>query len=194
MNTLFRHTDDELVSLYVGGLNEAFDTLLLRHKDRLFSYILANVHDEDLANDIFQETFVKVIICLREERYTQSGKFYSWLTCIARNLIVDSFRARQTNETALRQEMLQSLLDKPHELEENREYEINRCLNEMKGLVDALPETQQEVVRMHYFENMSFKDIAVIKGMSINTALGRMHYAINNMRRMAVKRNFQPYV
>ena len=98
MEKLSRHTDEELVKLYVEGLNEAFDTLLLRYKDRLFGYILSNVHDEDIANDIFQETFFKVIVSLRKGRYVENGKFYVWLSSIAHNVIVDSFRKQQTQE------------------------------------------------------------------------------------------------
>ena len=99
MEKLSRHTDEELVKLYVEGLNEAFDTLLIRYKDRLFGYILSNVHDEDIANDIFQETFFKVIVSLRKGRYVENGKFYVWLSSIAHNVIVDGFRKQQTSTT-----------------------------------------------------------------------------------------------
>lgn len=196
MKNFRQYTDDELVTLYVDGVNEAFDMLLLRHKDRLFTYILIQVHDEDIANDIFQETFMKVIVCLKEGRYTMTNRFYSWISCIAKNLVFDRFRSRQTEDGVCQKDLQNILYGNEHEEPdgEKRERELEQCMLEMKGLIDKLPETQQEVVRMHYFQNKSFKDIALQKNISINTALGRMHYAINNMRRMASKQHFEPYV
>lgn len=195
MENLSRHTDEELVKLYVEGLNEAFDTLLIRYKDRLFGYILSNVHDEDIANDIFQETFFKVIVSLRKGRYVENGKFYVWLSSIAHNVIVDSFRKQQTQDNAFRgKEMEWMAADCLQNDVNERENNLSRNFCEVNALVSCLPEAQQDIVRMFYYQKMSFKEIAAAKSICLNTALGRMHYAICNMRKMAAKRRFEPYV
>lgn len=197
MEKLSHHTDEELVKLYVEGLNEAFDTLLVRYKDRLFGYILSNVHDEDLANDIFQETFFKVIISLRKRRYVESGKFYVWLSSIAHNVIIDNFRKQQTQDNAVGSKEFESMTADSLQLQSDvneRESNHSRNLCEINALISCLPEAQQDIVRMYYYQKMSFKEIAAAKSICLNTALGRMHYAINNMRKMAAKRQFEPYV
>ena len=189
------HTDDELIAAYLKGDNLSFDALLERYKQKLFSYILSTVHREDLADDIFQDTFVKAIVCMRKGRYKMNGKFYSWLLCIAHNVIIDNFRYEQSVEGLNRSEINEHLYadngleGSPREIEMERENSLSR-LNE---LIDQLPENQQEVLRMRVYENMSFKDIAEHTGTSVNTALGRMHYAVNNMKRMANDRRIIPY-
>lgn len=195
MEKLSRHTDEELVKLYVEGLNEAFDTLLIRYKDRLFGYILSNVHDEDIANDIFQETFFKVIVSLRKGRYVENGKFYVWLSSIAHNVIVDGFRKQQTQDNAFRGKEIEWMAADCLQNDVNeRENNLSRNFCEVNALVNCLPEAQQDIVRMFYYQKMSFKEIAAAKSICLNTALGRMHYAICNMRKMAAKRQFEPYV
>lgn len=195
MKTLSHHTDKELVRMYVEGLNEAFDTLLLRHKDRLFGYILTNVHDEDLANDIFQETFFKAIVFLRKGRYEDNEKFYVWLARIAHNVMIDQFRKQQTQDSTMSCKELEWMTANEENLsnaeERERLYEKNLC--EVNDLVELLPEAQQDIVRMYYFQNMSFKEIAAAQNICLNTALGRMHYAIHNMRKMANMRHFHPF-
>lgn len=189
------HTDDELIAAYLKGDNLSFDALLERYKQKLFSYILSTVHREDLADDIFQDTFVKAIVCMRKGRYKMNGKFYSWLLCIAHNVIIDNFRYEQSVEGLNRSEINEHLYadngleGSPREIEMERE----NSLSQLNELIDQLPENQQEVLRMRVYGNMSFKDIAEHTGTSVNTALGRMHYAVNNMKRMANDRRIIPY-
>ena len=189
------HTDDELIAAYLKGDNLSFDALLERYKQKLFSYILSTVHREDLADDIFQDTFVKAIVCMRKGRYKMNGKFYSWLLCIAHNVIIDNFRYEQSVEGLNRSEINEHLYadngleGSPREIEMERE----NSLSQLNELIAQLPENQQEVLRMRVYENMSFKDIAEHTGTSVNTALGRMHYVVNNMKRMANDRRIIPY-
>ena len=154
MKTLKSMTDEELVVLYAQGDNTAFDVLLNRHKSSIHSYIYFIVRNKELTEDIFQETFVKVIMTIKQGRYTENGKFKAWITRIAHNLIIDNFVRHQV-------------------------------LSDVKKLVKHLPDSQREVLEMRYYQDLSFKEIADITGVSINTALGRMRYAILNMRRMA---------
>ncbi len=188
-------TDDELIATYLKGDDLSFDALLERYKQKLFAYILSTVHREDLADDIFQDTFVKAIVCMRKGRYKMNGKFYSWLLCIAHNVIIDHFRYEQSVEGLNRSEINDHLYADnglegcPREIELERE----NSLNQLNDLIGQLPENQQEVLRMRIYENMSFKDIAEHTGTSVNTALGRMHYAVNNMKRMANERRIIPY-
>lgn len=195
MNPYSFRSDDELIAAYLKGDNLSFDALLERYKQKLFAYILSTVHREDLADDIFQDTFVKAIVCMRKGRYKMNGKFYSWLLCIAHNVIIDNFRYEQSVEGLNRSEINDHLyadngLDgTPSEIELERE----NSLNQLNELIDQLPENQQEVLRMRVYENKSFKDIAEQTGTSVNTALGRMHYAVNNMKRMANDRRIVPY-
>lgn len=193
MDNLSHRTDEQLVSLYVKGNNEAFDILLERYKVRLYTYISYSIHNADTAGDIFQETFVKAIMTLKQGRYKESGKFYPWLTRIAHNLIIDQFRAEKNNGSLLNDEPALSLR-KHEETGEDGDRIDEQVFEEICHLVDYLPESQKEIVQMRIYQNLSFKEIAQIKGLSINTALGRMRYAILNMRRMANERQLTPYV
>lgn len=193
MDNLSHRTDEQLVSLYVKGNNEAFDILLERYKVRLYTYISYSIHNADTADDIFQETFVKAIMTLKQGRYKESGKFYPWLTRIAHNLIIDQFRAEKNNGSLLNDEPTLSLC-KHEETGEDGDRIDEQVFEEICHLVDYLPESQKEIVQMRIYQNLSFKEIAQIKGLSINTALGRMRYAILNMRRMANERQLTPYV
>jgi len=184
-------SDEQLISLYVDGKNEAFDELLERHKDRVYMYIYHAVRNDDLANDIFQDTFVKAIMTIKQGRYVDNGHFQAWITRIAHNLIIDYYRM-------VRNENLQSTDDTDVNILNRKElsdFTIEDNLvtaqihSDVRQLVKALPDSQREVLVMRYYKNMSFKEIADVTGVSINTALGRMRYAILNMRRMAEEHN-----
>ena len=195
MDNLSKLTDDQLVARYLDGVNEAFDALLARYKDRLYSYIYYSVRNADVTDDLFQETFVKAIVTLRQGRYTETGKFYSWLVRIAHNLIIDLFRQEQ-NESTISNDEVERDLYGAGELTYNsaeREMEAEKSMALVCQLIDYLPENQKEIVNMRIYQNMSFKEIAEQKGMSINTALGRMRYALINMRRMADEQAIIPY-
>jgi len=187
-------TDEKLALLYVKGNNSAFDELLERTQTKLFTYIMFVVHDHDLADDIFQETFVKVITKLQNGQYTDSGKFQFWITRIAHNCIMDWYRLQQSQhivepnrENDLENLSGASILDTFRESELVNE----QVLRDVKRMMDALPAPQREVVYMRYYQQLSFKEIAEITGVSINTSLGRMRYALLNMRRMAKEHNIE---
>ena len=188
MNNYKDKSDEQLITLYVDGNNEAFDALLERHKDRVFVYITHSVKNPDMADDIFQETFVKVITKLQHGQYTDSGKFQFWVTRIAHNVIMDWYRAQRnehivepTEDNDLQNLRGASVLDTYRETELVNE----QVLRDVKKMMNALPAPQREVVYMRYYQQLSFKEIAEITGVSINTSLGRMRYALMNLRRMA---------
>jgi len=187
MRNLDKYTDEQLVAAYASGDNEAFDALLLRHKNRLFTYIVQMVRCRDLADDIFQETFVKAITTIRQGRYSDFGKFSAWITRIARNLAIDSFRAEKSEATVSTDDTNFDVLNRRELSEETVEDAMIdlQIEHDVRRLVDELPEPQREVLMMRFYKNLSFKEIAEITGVSINTALGRMRYAILNMRRLA---------
>jgi len=183
-------TDEQLALSYVNGNNQAFDLLLSRNQSKLFSYILFVVHEQDLANDIFQETFVKVITKLQEGKYVSSGKFAAWIMRIAHNVIMDWYRdnkAQNIIDTNNENELTDC--DKSNIFDINIEdrYVNEQVLCDVKKMMNLLPATQREIVFMRFYQDMSFKEIAETTGISINTALGRMRYAILNLRRMAKK-------
>ena len=187
-------TDETLALLYVGGDNRAFDELLTRNQQKLYSYILFAVHDPELANDVFQDTFVKVISRLQEGKYTDSGKFAFWLTRIAHNIIMDSYRQQRsehivepTEDNDLSNLRSEDLMD----INRENEYVNAQVMKDVRHMMEALPAPQREVVYMRYYQDLSFKEIAEITGVSINTSLGRMRYALINMRRMAKQHNIQ---
>ncbi len=187
MQTLKLLADDQLVSAYAKGDNSAFDELLSRHQSRLYSYILHIVKDEDLANDLFQETFVKAIMTIKQNRYNETGKFSAWISRIAHNLIIDYFRQEKSENTVSADDEDANLLNRKDLCDDNIEdmLVVDQIHADVKRLVDALPDSQREVLVMRYYKDMSFKEIAEATNVSINTALGRMRYAILNMRRIA---------
>lgn len=191
MQILSKQTDEQLVQAYSQGDNKAFDTLLQRHQSRLFLYIMQIVKSKDLADDIFQETFVKAIMTIRQGRYTESGKFSSWLTRIAHNLIIDFYRQGKAQNTVSTDEDSVDLLNRKDLCDGTIEdFIINDNINnDIRRLVEALPESQRQVLEMRFYQDMSFKEIADATNVSINTALGRMRYAILNMRRIAKENN-----
>jgi len=180
-------TDEQLVRAYAKGNNEAFDTLLRRHQDRIFSYILRIIKNEDIANDIFQETFVKAIQTIRLGRYTENGKFPAWISRIAHNLIIDYYRQEKSENLQSADLTDVDILNRKELCEDTIEDIMisNQIRDDVKYLIEELPELQKEVLMMRYYQNLSFKEIAEITGVSINTALGRMRYAILNLRRIA---------
>ena len=191
MEKLAQMTDDMLVSLYIGGNNSAFDVLLNRHKDRLYHYIYFIVRTKEVAEDIFQETFVKAIVRLQEGRYQPDGKFGAWITRIAHNLVIDQFRQERNENLVSNDESEVDLLNNAALAEGPIENQMvnEQVLRDVRALVNELPDCQREVVFMRYYQQLSFKEISDITGVSINTALGRMRYAILNMRRIAAEKN-----
>lgn len=192
MENISRLTDEELAISYVRGNNRAFDELLSRNQSKLFSYILFVVRDEDKANDLFQETFVKVITKLHQGRYVDSGKFGAWIMRIAHNVIMDWYREQRsrnliepTDENNLSNLSGNEILDSNVE---NR-YVNDQIMVDVKNMMNMLPPTQREVVFMRFYQDLSFKEIAETTGVSINTSLGRMRYAILNLRRMSKEHN-----
>ena len=187
-NTL---TDEQLVSNYANGNNNAFDVLLNRHKNRVYAYILNIVKDRDLANDLFQETFVKAIVTIGQGRYTENGKFLAWIMRIAHNLIIDFYRQEKSVAQLSCDNDEVDILNRKELSEATVEDTIvrNQILNDVKHLVSTLPDSQRRVLEMRYYMDMSFKEIAEATGVSINTALGRMRYAILNLRRTAEEKN-----
>lgn len=184
-------TDDKLVASYAKGNNEAFDILLKRHQDKVFNYIFKIVKNEDIANDIFQDTFVKAIMTIKQGRYTENGKFPAWISRIAHNLIIDYYRQEKSENIKSCDVEDVDILNKKELSEETIEDVIitDQIHSDVKHLVKVLPDLQREVLLMRYYKNMSFKEIADATGVSINTALGRMRYAILNMRRIAEEKD-----
>lgn len=194
MKTFANRTDEELALLYAAGNNKAFDELLARNQQKVFDYIQFVVHDYDLSNDIFQDTFIKAIIYLQDGKYTDTGKFYFWLTRIAHNAIIDKFRRiKSAHIVEPNDDNDLSNLTSDELKEGNREMEFvnNQIRADVRHMISMLPANQREVVYMRYYLDLSFKEIAEITGVSINTSLGRMRYAILNMRRMAKKNHMQ---
>ena len=187
MNKLDLMTDEDLVVLYAEGNNTAFDVLLNRYKSSIYSYIYFIVHNKELAEDIFQETFVKVIMTIKQRRYTDTGKFKAWITRIAHNLIIDNYRQERCENTISNDEREVDLFNNIKLCDGTVEDRIVRhqVLSDVRKVVKYLPDNQREVLELRYYQDLSFKEIADITGVSINTALGRMRYAILNLRRMA---------
>ena len=191
MQKLNKLTDDMLVAAYAEGDNKAFDALLMRHQSRVFSYICTIVKNRDIADDIFQETFIKAITTIRQGRYSETGKFTSWITRIAHNLIIDFYRQDKSDTTVSSDDESVDILNSKDLTEGNIEdFLVDSQINkDIHRIIGALPESQREVRDMRFFRDMSFKEIAEATGVSINTALGRMRYALINMRRIAAENN-----
>ena len=181
-------SDEQLAMLYVQGNNRAFDELLSRTQSKLFTYIMFVVRDHDVADDIFQDTFVKAITKLQQGLYTDSGKFQFWLSRIAHNCIMDWYRQQQSSHiTEVNEDNNLQNLKSASVMDICKETEMvnEQVLIDIKKMVDQLPTSQREVVYMRYYQQLSFKEIAELTGVSINTSLGRMRYALINLRRMA---------
>ena len=188
MKKLQDMTDEELALSSIDGNNRAFDLLLLRNQSNIYSYILFIVHDRETAEDLFQDTFVKAIAYMQDGRYTTSGKFAGWLMRIAHNTVMDWYRSlAQFHFVEANKDNDLSNVSDPSLVVDNIEnqYVNSQTLKDVRRLLDMLPMIQREVVYMRFYQQLSFKEIAETTNCSINTALGRMRYAVLNMRRMA---------
>ena len=193
METLQKMTDDALVALYSKGNNQAFDILLDRYNDKLYSYIYFVVRNEEQTEDLFQETFVKAIVTIQQGRYSADGKFGAWLTRIAHNLVIDFFRQERNENVVSNDEVEIDLFNNANLSDDTIETQMvnEQVLCDVRRLMDFLPENQREVVYMRFYQDLSFKEIAEITGVSINTSLGRMRYALLNLRRMAEEKDIE---
>ncbi|MBO4802059.1 MAG: sigma-70 family RNA polymerase sigma factor [Bacteroidaceae bacterium] len=191
MQNLKTETDEQLVKLYEDGNDAAFDVLLDRYQKSVYGYILTIVCDVDRADDIFQDTFFKAIHYIRSHRYVDSGKFQAWLIRIARNLICDTHRRKAPIVDIADEKERARVMENPTMAVGSIEDDLHNAqtVSDLTSMITYLPEPQQEVVRMRIFENRSFKEIAQLTNCSINTALGRMRYAVINLRRMAATRD-----
>ena len=189
MDSKNRMTDDALVKAYIGGEAEAFDCLLARYQDRLFQHILYAVHDEDLVNDIFQETFVKAILSLRKGNYVEQGQFFAWLSRIAHNLVLDHFK-NQRGQCSYDEDGQKFADETTSQLAcVGREEEMIRMesIEMVQKWITLLPDEQREVVKMRFYQEIPFKEIAEKTGVGISTSLARMRYALLNLRKMATR-------
>ena len=193
METKFQ-SDQALIRQYLNGKESSFEILLNRYKDRVFSYILFTIRDNTLANDIFQETFMKAIKTLKKGGYNDEGKFLPWVNRIAHNLIIDHFRRQKkypTTNGGPDFDIFDIIPDESGTVEDDAIKD--QILSDVKKLVHKLPQDQKEVLMMRMYFDMSFKEIAERTNVSINTALGRMRYALINLRKM-VDKNKLTYV
>ena len=190
MKTLNAATDEMLVDMYIKGNDNAFDVLMRRYESKVYSYIYYSVKNQELAEDLFQEVFMKIIVHLRSGKYQENGKFYAWVMRVAHNLIIDTFRKDIDEKIISNDETEQDLFNDPSlAVNDNREQEMikEQMVSDIKELIAKLPESQRQVLLMRYYEDMSFKEIAQKTNCSINTALGRMRYALINLKKMSKK-------
>lgn len=184
--------DRDLITEYISGNEKAFKVLLTRHKDKIYRFIYMKLRNQELANDVFQETFVKIIKTLKVGSYNEEGKFLPWAMRIAHNLVIDHFRkaskVRMISESSSNYDdfnIFSTLSQTDKNMEQSMSHE--ELEKQMVELIDYLPETQRAILKMRIFQDMSFKDIAESEDISINTALGRMRYALINLRKMIDK-------
>jgi RNA polymerase sigma-70 factor (ECF subfamily) len=179
-------SDNELVSAYMEGNTISFDVLLSRHQSKIFNYILSLVKDKALADDIFQDTYIKIVNTLRSGNYRNEGKYIQWAMRIAHNLVIDHFR-KSKRFPSVRGDESFDIFDVLGSSEDSIEQTIikSQIRDDVKKLIRQLPQEQRKVLLMRHYSEMSFKEIADKTGVSINTALGRMRYALINMRRLA---------
>jgi RNA polymerase sigma-70 factor (ECF subfamily) len=191
---LLQLEDKALISLYLKGNEKAFETLLMRHKNKIYNYIYAKIRDHALSQDIFQDTFIKVVKTFKKGSYNEEGKFLPWAMRIAHNLMIDHFRkankVRMISESSSKNDDFNIFSVLKLE-DENVEDVITReeLEAQMVDLIEHLPDAQRDILKMRIFQEMSFKDIAEKEDVSINTALGRMRYALINMRKLIEKHN-----
>lgn len=181
----YNYTDAHLVTRYLNGEEKCLEILINNHKSKIYNFIFSKVMDRDIAEDIFQETFIKVIKTLKNGVYNEEGKFLSWVMRISHNLIIDHFRKSNRMpkfEASDDYDVFQFITDSSPNVESN--LIKDQVVNDLQNLITELPEDQKEVLNMRLYKDMSFKEIAEITGVSINTALGRMRYAIINLRKM----------
>ena len=191
-----QHTDQELVQQYISGKEQALEILLNRHQARIFTSILTLVRDRALTEDIFQETFYKVILTLKKGQYAEEGKFLPWVLRIARNLVIDHFRSAKklppvpvyVNEDGEELSVFDTI---SCEDDSEKELEGINLKKNIRRLISSLPEDQREVVIMRLYYDMSFKEISSLTGVSINTSLGRMRYALLNLKKHIREKNLE---
>lgn len=191
MKQLRELADEQLVSLYQEGNNNAFDTLLKRYQSKVFSYLLYSVKNQELAEDLFQDVFIKMVVRIKNGQYAENGKFASWMMRIVHNHLIDYYRTSPNALIISNDESEVDLFNNADiAVNENREQEMinQQTLKEIKELIALLPDAQREVLLMRVYDELSFKEIAEKTNCSINTALGRMRYAILNLRHMAFER------
>jgi RNA polymerase sigma factor (sigma-70 family) len=190
-------SDQELVQAYIKGDQSAIEILIHRHRSKVFTYILLTIKNHQLAEDLFQETFIKVIQSLRGGRYKDNGRFLSWVIRIAHNLIIDHFRKEKQMNAVSNDDTEVDLFNSKKLSDDNIEELIvsNQIRAEIRYLINELPEDQREVVLLRHYGGLSFKEIAEQTGVSINTALGRMRYALINLRKLISEKelNLTPY-
>ncbi len=184
-------TDNELVSRFISGEDDAIEAIICRYKNKLFTYINLTVKNQHLAEDIFQDTFVKVIKSLQEGKYQDNGKLLSWIMRIAHNLIIDHFRREKQINMRSNDDFEMDIFNSPRYSEATIEQELvnNQVMSDVRKLIDQLPPDQKEIILLRHYGGLSFKEIADQTNVSINTALGRMRYAILNMRKMIEQYN-----
>ena len=181
--------DSRLIANYQNGDEQALATLIERHQRELFSFIFYKVLDEELANDFFQDTFIKIILKLKEGKYAEKDKFILWAKRIASNLIIDYFRVKskyiKVSDTSYEDEEF-SIFDTIKETEDNIEDRLilNQIHSDLKNIMSQLPENQQEIIKMRFYDELTFREIAELTNTSINTTLGRMRYALMNIRKI----------
>lgn len=184
--------DQDLVKSYVGGNEVALQFLLEKHQSQIFHYILSKIKNRDLSNDIFQDTFIKVIRTLKSGNYNEEGKFLPWVMRIAHNLVIDHFRreskVRMISESSSNTEEFNIFsVIRDEGLNVEQQISKNELEAQVSNFIDYLPDSQRDILMMRIYQDMSFKEIAQIKEISINTALGRMRYAVMNIRKMMEK-------
>jgi RNA polymerase sigma factor (sigma-70 family) len=184
-------TDYELITDFINGNERSIELLILRHKSKVYSYINLYIRNRDISDDIFQDTFLKVVQSIRCGKYQDDGKFLSWVMRIAHNLIIDHYRHMKQSGIVLTEDYNSEMLNTWSMMDESIEDAIlkRQVLSDIRKLIGELPADQREVVIMRHYTGMSFKEIADMTGVSINTALGRMRYALINMRKMMTEKN-----
>jgi RNA polymerase sigma-70 factor (ECF subfamily) len=187
---LLQLSDSELISAYVAGNEKSLEVLVNRHQAKVYGYIMSKIRDTELANDIFQDAFVKVIQTLKKGAYNEEGKFLPWLMRISHNLIIDHYRREKRMPTISPNnefDIFDVIKDESKNAENNLIW--GQIETDLHKLIEHLPDEQKEVLQMRHFGDMSFKEIADLTGVSINTALGRMRYALINLRKLIEKHN-----
>ncbi len=183
-------SDYELITRFIKGEEVCFEQLIHRHKNKVFAYISLYIRDQALAEDIFQDTFLKVFQSVKAGKYSDNGKFLSWVMRIAHNLIIDNFRRVKQMNTISNDNYESDLFNSSKLSDGNIENDLIRkqIQKDIRTMISNLPEDQKEVVILRHYADMSFKEIADVTGVSINTALGRMRYALINMRKIMEER------
>jgi RNA polymerase sigma factor (sigma-70 family) len=185
MNALAELTDEQLVKMYIGGNNNALTTLVTKYKTKIFTSIYLLIRDKYLAEDIFQDVFMRIIDTIKAGRYNEEGKFIQWAMCIAHNMSIDHFRKIKRNPT-IKTSDDQDIFDVLNFSEGSTEQKISKeeTHDTIRKMLDKLPEDQREVIILRHYANLSFKEIAAVTKCSINTSLGRMRYGLLNLRKI----------